>query len=66
VVALLNFKMNGVPIETQLVIGIITFIVFYFLIKQTIKNIISTNDDGNTIINLNKLSKRNREETGSK
>jgi len=66
VVALLNFKMNGVPIETQLVIGIITFIVFYFLIKQTIKNIISTNDDGNTIINLNKLSKRNREKTGSK
>ena len=58
--------MNGVAIETQLVIGIITFIVFYFLIKQTIKNIISTNDDGNTIINLNKLSKRNREETGSK
>jgi len=58
--------MNGVPIETQLVIGIITFIVFYFLIKQTIKNISSTNDDGDTIINLNKLSKRNREETGSK
>ena len=58
--------MNGVPLETQLVIGIITFIVFYFLIKQTIKNISSTNDDGDTIINLNKLSKRNREETGSK
>ena len=58
--------MNGVPIETQLVIGIITFIVFYFLIKQTIKNISSTNDDGDTIINSNKLSKRNREETGSK
>jgi len=58
--------MNGVPIETQLVIGIITFIVFYFLIKQTIKNISSTNDDGDTIINLNKLSKRNKEETGSK
>jgi len=58
--------MNGVPIETQLVIGIITFIVFYFLIKQTIKNISSSNDDGDTIINLNKLSKRNRKETGSK
>ena len=58
--------MNGIPIETQLVIGIITFIVFYFLIKQTIKNISSTNDDGDTIINLNKLSKRNKEETGSK
>ena len=58
--------MNGVPLETQLVIGVITFIVFYFLIKQTIKNISSTNDDGDTIINLNKMSKRNREETGSK
>ena len=58
--------MNGVLLETQLVIGIITFIVFYFLIKQTIKNISSTNDDGDTIINLNKLSKRNKEETGSK
>ena len=58
--------MNGVPIETQLVIGIITFIVFYFLIKQIIKNISSTNEDGDTIINLNKLSKRNREKVGSK
>ena len=58
--------MNGVPIETQLVIGIITFIVFYFLIKQTIKNISSTNDDGDTIINLNKMSRRNREKSGSK
>jgi|TARA_B100001250_G_scaffold401190_1_gene412750 hypothetical protein len=58
--------MNGVPLETQLVIGIITFIVFYFLIKQTIKNISSTNDDGDTVINLNKMSKRNREKKGSK
>ena len=58
--------MNGVSIETQLVIGIITFVVFYFLIRQTIKNISSNNDDGDQIINLNKLSKRNREKTGSK
>mgnify|MGYP001453597888 CR=1 FL=1 len=58
--------MNGMPIETQLVIGIITFIVFYFLIKQIIKNISSTNDDGDTIINLNKLKKRNEEKVGSK
>ena len=58
--------MNGVLLETQLVIGIITFIVFYFLIKQTIKNISSTNDDGDTIINLNKMSRRNREKSGSK
>ena len=58
--------MNGIPIETQLIMGIITFIVFYFLIKQTIKNISSTNDDGDTIINLNKLNKRDREGTDSK
>ncbi len=58
--------MNGVLLETQLVIGIITFIVFYFLIKQTIKNFSSTNDDGDTIINLNKMSRRNREKSGSK
>ena len=58
--------MNGVSIETQLVIGIITFVVFYFLIRQTIKNISSNKDDGDQIINLNKLSKRNREKTGSK
>ena len=64
VVELLNFYMNGVPLETQLVIGIITFIVFYFLIKQTIKNISSTDDDGDRIINLDKMSKRNREKKG--
>ena len=54
--------MNEVPLTTQLVIGIITFLVFYFLIKQTLKNIGSTNDDGDTLINLDKLSKTNREE----
>ena len=58
--------MNGVLLETQLVIGIITFIVFYFLIKQSIKNISSTNDDGDTIINLNKMNRRNREKSDSK
>ena len=56
--------MNGVALDTQLVIGIITFIVFYFLIKQTIKNISSTDDDGDRIINLDKMSKRNREKKG--
>ena len=50
--------MNGIPIETQLLIGVVTVIVFYFLIKQIIKNISSTNDNGDTLINLNKLSKR--------
>ena len=59
VLKLLNFYMNEIPLETQIIIGIITFIVFYFLLKQTIKNISSTNDDGDTIINLEKLKKRN-------
>ena len=58
--------MSVVQLETQVVIGIVTFIVFYILIKQTIKNISSTNDDGDTIINLNKMSRRNREKSGSK
>ena len=39
--------------------------VFYFLIKQMIKNISSTNDDGDTIIDLNKTSRREREEKKS-
>ena len=58
--------MNGVPLETQLVIGIITFVVFYFLIKNTVKRISSTKDDGDTIIDLNKMSKRNRKKKDSK
>ena len=49
--------MNEVSIETQVVIAIITFIVFYFLTKQILKNISSTNDNNDTIINLNKLKK---------
>ena len=52
--------MNVVAIETQLIIGIVTLLVFYFLIKKTIKNISSNNDDGDKIIDLNKLSKRGR------
>ena len=52
--------MNGVPLETQLVIGIITFLVFYFLIKNHIKRISSTKEDGDTVIDLNKMSKKNR------
>ena len=58
--------MNGVPLETQLVIGIITFLVFYFLIKNHIKRISSTKDDGDTIIDLNKMFKKNRRNKGSK
>tara|TARA_B100001250_G_scaffold325380_1_gene289161 strand:- start:253 stop:459 length:207 start_codon:yes stop_codon:yes gene_type:complete len=64
VLKLLNFYMNEIPLETQIIIGIITFIVFYFLLKQTIKNISSTNDDGDTIINLEKLNKRNGDKKG--
>ena len=57
--------MVEVPLKTQLVIGVITVLVFYLLIKQIIKNISSTNDDGDTIIDLNKTSRRGRKERGS-
>ena len=46
--------------QSQLIIGIITFVVFSTLIIKTIKNISSTNDDGDTIINLDKVSERKR------
>ena len=57
--------MIEIPLKTQLVIGVITVLVFYLLIKQVIKNISSTNDDGDTIIDLNKTSRRGREEKES-
>ena len=57
--------MIEIPLKTQLVIGIITVLVFYLLIKQMINNISSTNDDGDTIIDLNKTSRRGREEKKS-
>ena len=56
----LSFKMIEVPLKTQLLIGIITFLVFSYIIKLIIKNISSTNDEGETLINLNKLSSRHR------
>ena len=56
----LSFKMIEVPLKTQLLIGIITFLVFFYLIKLIIKNISSTNDEGETLINLNKLGRRHR------
>ena len=62
---LLSSQMNEVSIETQFVVAIITFTVFYFLIKQILKNISSTNDNGDKIIDLNKL-KKIKEKTGSK
>ena len=58
--------MIEIPLKTQLVIGVITVLVFYLLIKQMIKNISSTNDDGDIIIDLNKMNRSNREEQGSK
>ena len=33
---------------------------FYFLLKKTMKNISSTNNDGETVINLDKMSKSNK------
>jgi len=56
----LSFKMIEVPLKTQLLIGIITFLVFSYIIKLIIKNSSSTNDEGETLINLNKLSRRHR------
>ena len=52
--------MVEVALQTKLIIGIIALIVFYFLIKKIIKNISSNNNDGDTIINLDKMSKENR------
>ena len=54
--------MVQIPLKTQLVIGVITVLVFYLLIKQMIKNISSTNDDGDIIIDLNKTTKREGED----
>ena len=53
--------MVEVALQTKLIIGIITLVVFYFLIKIIIKNISSANDNGDTIINLDKMSKGNKE-----
>ena len=58
--------MIEIPLKTQLVIGFITVLVFYLLIKQMIKNISSTDDDGDKIIDFNKMNRSNREEQGSK
>ena len=58
--------MIEIPLKTQIVIGVITVLVFYLLIKQMIKNISFTKDDGDKIIDLNKMNRSNREEQGSK
>ena len=56
--------MVEIALQTKLVIGIITVVVFYFLTRKTIKNISFFNDDGDTVINMDKLRKRNREKNG--
>ena len=58
--------MIEIPLKTQLVIGVITVLVFYLLIKQMIKNISSTNDNGDKIIDLNKMNRSKIEEQSSK
>ena len=58
--------MNAIPLETQLVVVIITFVVLYFLIKHVAKRSNSSGDNGGTVIDLNKMSKRDRKKKGSK
>jgi len=53
--------MVEVALQTKLIIAIISFIVFYFLIKKIIENISSTNDASDTVINLDKMSKGNKQ-----
>ena len=59
-VGYLSFEMIEVPLKTQLLIGIITFLVFFYIIKLIIKNISSTYYEGETLINLNKMGRRHR------
>ena len=51
--------MVEVTSEAQLIIGIITFVVFSIFIIKTLKNISSTNDD-DIMTNLDKLSERKK------
>jgi len=53
--------MVEVALQTKIIIGVITLVVFCFLIKRIIENISSINDNGDTIINLDKMSKGNKE-----
>ena len=52
--------MAEVTSQAQLIIGIITFVVFSIFIIKTLKNVSSTNDDGNTIINADKIGERKK------
>ena len=46
--------------KTQLLICIVTLLGFFNLIKLIINNISFTNDEGETLINLNKMGSRHR------
>ena len=56
----LGFKMIEVPLKTQLLIDIITFLVFFLYNQTDQKNTSSTNDESETFINFNKLGRRHR------
>ena len=56
--------MAEIALQTKLVIGIITIVVFYFLTRKAIKNISFFNNNGDTVINFYKIRKRNREKNG--
>ena len=56
----LSFEMIEVPLKTQLLIGIITFLVFSYIIKLIIKILALQMMKGETLINLNKLGRRHR------
>tara|TARA_A100001011_G_scaffold149927_1_gene158258 strand:- start:1678 stop:1866 length:189 start_codon:yes stop_codon:yes gene_type:complete len=58
--------MVEVATQTKLIIGIISITVFYFLIKKIIENISSANVDSDTVINLDKISKKNRKKIDHK
>ena len=58
--------MIEITLQTKFFIGIIALIVFYFLLKKTMENISSTNNDGDTVINLDKMSKSNKKNIKSK
>ncbi len=52
--------MVELAIQTKLIIGLISLVIFYFLIKKIIKNFGSSNDNVDTIINLDKMNRRNK------
>ena len=53
--------MVEVALQTKLIICVTTIVVFYFLTRKAIKNISFFNNNGDTVINFDKIRKRNRE-----